>query len=455
MDKNNKSSKKKTISQQIKEKTDKSEPKKDNTGKTMLEKFQNILYYLYQLFNFFIVGGVQTFPVETMYILGFFIYTIIISSVFLKNPFEWINEDNGGYITFFSLLGGFLILISFFFYKNRNDSFKNEEKTGTLSYFGKLATTFAFILLIVFLVYVIFNFVSYYNEFSSYVFLTMNLLIFSGIVAILYRLYKSDDSVGEPKEPAKPSWLGLIVKIFLYIPCLLLDFVDYIKYQYAITTKPIVLLLAGEIILIAMYFLIPIIIKKIITHNSKILVSDPINTSEETSLGSFQEVNYVNSINTNIDEKQFSYHYAISGWIYIDSFPPETNSNYSDYTSLLNIGNKPNILFNVLKNKLKIMLNTQGKEEQIIYETSKFNMQRWNHIVINYDGSTLDIFINNELVSSTPGIIPYNNNTSITSGTTNGIIGGLCNVIFFRDNLSRGKINWLYNSVKKLNPPII
>lgn len=101
------------------------------------------------------------------------------------------------------------------------------------------------------------------------------------------------------------------------------------------------------------------------------------------------------------------------------------------------------------------MLNTQGKEEQIIYETSKFNMQRWNHIVINYDGSTLDIFINNELVSSTPGIIPYNNNTSITSGTTNGIIGGLCNVIFFRDNLSRGKINWLYNSVKKLNPPII
>jgi len=100
------------------------------------------------------------------------------------------------------------------------------------------------------------------------------------------------------------------------------------------------------------------------------------------------------------------------------------------------------------------MLKTQGSNEKILYETSDFKMQRWNHIVINYDGSTLDIFINNELVSSNPGIIPYNQNTVITSGTNEGIMGGICNVRYFRDSLSRGKISWLYNSVKNLNPPI-
>jgi len=224
------------------------------------------------------------------------------------------------------------------------------------------------------------------------------------------------------------------------------------KYQYSITTKPIVLLLIIEILLIALYFILPWLIEKLISYNSSLLQGDAINLNNQENLGTFQDVNFTKNINTG--NKEFSYNYAVSSWFFIDSFPPETNSSYSEYTSLLNIGDKPNILFNVLKNKLKIMLKTQGSNEKILYETSDFKMQRWNHIVINYDGSTLDIFINNELVSSNPGIIPYNQNTVITSGTNEGIMGGICNVRYFRDSLSRGKISWLYNSVKNLNPPI-
>ena len=72
----------------------------------------------------------------------------------------------------------------------------------------------------------------------------------------------------------------------------------------------------------------------------------------------------------------------------------------------------------------------------------------------NYDGS-LDVFINNELVSSTNGVVPYNGNTVITSGYDGGLFGGICNVRYFKDTISRGRISWLYNSVKNLNPPII
>ena len=81
-------------------------------------------------------------------------------------------------------------------------------------------------------------------------------------------------------------------------------------------------------------------------------------------------------------------------------------------------------------------------------------MQKWNNILVNYDGATLDIFINNELVSSTPEVIPYNDNTTIISGTTKGLYGGICNVKHFNDNIIRGKINWIYNSVKTFNPPL-
>jgi hypothetical protein len=187
--------------------------------------------------------------------------------------------------------------------------------------------------------------------------------------------------------------------------------------------------------------------EQVITHNSKQLLQQPVNLNEETNLDAFSNVNFV-------DDK-FQYKYAISSWIYIDSFPPETNPKYEEYTSLLNIGNRPNILFNVAKNKLIIKMETAGKKEDIVYETGDFNMQRWNNIIINYDGATLDIFINNQLVSSTPGIIPYNDNTMMTTGTPRGISGGICNVNYFNENISKGKIDWLYNSVKHLNPPVI
>ena len=438
-------------SEQISKKIGKPEPKynKSEAGSTTLEKILYFFKFLFNLFYFFVIGAIRTFPITSIFILGFFIYTILIGYIFIRNPFDWINQSNGGGAIFLALLGGFLILISFFFYSKKKNLFENESKGSTLSFFGKLLTSMGLIAFIIFICYVIFNFTSYFNEWSKYVFLVISLLIFFGIIAILLKLFGYDK--GEPKD-AKPSWGSLIKKIIFYFPCLIIDFVDYLKYEYSITTKPIVLLLIGEILLVALYFILPWLINKIISHNSTLLQDNAINLNSQENLGTFQEVNFMPNIKTGT--KEFSYNYAISAWFFLDSFPPETNSSYTEFTSLLNIGDKPNILFNVLKNKLKIMLKTQGKTERILYETKEFKMQRWNHIVINYDGSNLDIFINNELVSSNPGVIPYNQNTTITSGTDNGLMGGICNVRYFRDSLSRGKISWLYNSVKNLNPPI-
>jgi hypothetical protein len=226
-----------------------------------------------------------------------------------------------------------------------------------------------------------------------------------------------------------------------------MSLIEYLKYQYQITTQPIVILLAVELFLIGLYTIFPWFMEKVLTHNSSQLIEQPENLNVETNLGTLQEISYV--------KDQFNYQYAISSWIYINSNPPETNPKYDEYTSLLNIGDKPDIQFNVLKNKLRIKMKTQGNNEKIIYETTELKMQRWNNIIINYDGSTMDIFINNELVSSMTEVIPYNSNTMITSGTIDGLYGGICNVKFYRNNISRGKINWLYNSVNILNPPII
>ena len=346
-----KTPKQESISEQISKNTGIAKPIYNNIGTNTLEQFQYIFSFIYEILKFFVVGGIKTFPMASIFSLVFIIYTIIIGYLFLRNPFDWINETNGGTAIFLSLFGGILIILTLFFYTKRTELFENEKNIGTLSFFGKIFTTIGLIGLIIFISYVIFNLTAYFSDWSKYIFLIINLFIFIGIVAILLKLFKYDK--GEPGD-TKPSWGSLIKKIVFYFPCLLLDFVEYIKYEYSITTKPIVLLLMGEILLVALYFILPWLLNKLISYNSKLLLGDPINLNSQENLGAFQDVNFIPNINTG--NKEFSYNYAISGWFFLDSFPPETNSSYSEYTSLLNVGDKPNILFNVLKNKLKIIV---------------------------------------------------------------------------------------------------
>ena len=82
-------------------------------------------------------------------------------------------------------------------------------------------------------------------------------------------------------------------------------------------------------------------------------------------------------------------------------------------------------------------------------------MNKWNNFVINYTGGTLDIFINGELVSSEPGIVPYMEFDKVTVGSLPGIHGGICNVEYFNKSLSLSTIKNLYGSLKNKSPPII
>jgi|TARA_B110000967_G_C18831919_1_gene534529 hypothetical protein len=394
--------------------------------------------------SIFSLYWMKKYPYEFAFILGIIIYFIIVIVVYTKNPYNIITDNNAGLTIFVSILGIFLILMTILFYMREKQETENVETASILSKLGKFFTLFGSITAFVLIVIVIVKVFSYFSDASVLILLIINIFIVLGLLAVAVKYFGMSGS--EPKEQ-KASIMGLLWKALMYAPCLLLDLIDYLKQQYQITTKPIIIILMAEIVLIGLYFLYPVIMKYILTHNADQLIKESKKLNQENRLGTFRELNYV--------DDQFQYHYAVSGWIYIDSFPPETNSKYDEYTSLLNIGNKPNILFNVLKNTLRITMETEGKTEEIIYETTDFKMQRWNNIIVNYDGATLDIFINNNLVSSTPGIIPYNADTVMSSGTTNGIYGGVCNVNYYKDSISRSQINWAYNSVKNVSPPVI
>jgi hypothetical protein len=135
----------------------------------------------------------------------------------------------------------------------------------------------------------------------------------------------------------------------------------------------------------------------------------------------------------------------------------------------MNYGDKPNVLFNVKKNTLMItmkhnggvidmnnnIIETDDVGNRIIYINKGFLLQKWNNIIINYNGGTLDIFLNGELVKSAIGVVPYMKLDNLTVGTEKGIGGGICNLVYFDYSLSYNNIYYIYNMAKNKTPPVL
>jgi hypothetical protein len=174
----------------------------------------------------------------------------------------------------------------------------------------------------------------------------------------------------------------------------------------------------------------------------------------------------LNEINPN----QNSYRFSISCWIFLNSMAPNTNANYNKYTSLLNYSNNPNVMFNPATNDFIVSvvqnqvlengapdknsnINDNPETYKIVYSNKNVLLQKWNNLVLNFDGGTLDIFYNGELVQSSNNIVPNIKYHELTVGTDSGIKAGLCNLVYFKEPLDIITINNLYNLTKTSGVP--
>ena len=159
----------------------------------------------------------------------------------------------------------------------------------------------------------------------------------------------------------------------------------------------------------------------------------------------------------------YNYNYGLSCWVYILPQGNEYGVGYSQCTKVLDYGSKPTIWFNPDKNKLTITVKTKKSdkngngscEDDIVYTSTDLPLQRWNNIVINYNGGILDIFINKKLVSSVKNLIPYMSPDNISIGDAPGISGSISAVVYFSQPISKNKMVFLYNSLVNKDPPII
>tara|TARA_B110000483_G_scaffold239733_1_gene318846 strand:- start:2003 stop:2821 length:819 start_codon:yes stop_codon:yes gene_type:complete len=209
--------------------------------------------------------------------------------------------------------------------------------------------------------------------------------------------------------------------------------------------KPFWNIFIVEFILITSYFAIPHLFKLIMSHDGIKLLERPIYLNNEQQFPEGDDTLHTKFSDNNIH----NYHYSISAWFNLNPQPPNMSKKNNKYTNILNYGNKPKISFNIATNSLRIETEIKNKELTEIYLSKNIPYQRWNNIVINYDGGYMDVFLNGNLVSSKSNIVPFMSYEKITIGEADGLEGGIKNVTFFNRILTKGEIKYSYDIYSK------
>jgi hypothetical protein len=282
--------------------------------------------------------------------------------------------------------------------------------------------------------------------------------------------------------------LKLLWSCIIYIPCLILDAIVGGRNMVGSTTRPIWIILIVELILLGMLFGLPYLINKIGTSESQVILAPvPLHMEHDTKLTTESKEIFIyhntGTTRTAADancppEEKKRYSYSVSGWFWLN----DNITNIDKDLTIFNFANVPKLTYNPAKTNFKVSCNTIGLNGSdvksiTIYEshnnitqnddykefvmasdlqiTKQIPLQRWNYFVINYDGKSMNVFLNEELVGKSAFIMPHITVERITTGEKNGLRGNISNIIFNKIPLTTEQIRWNYNTLKALDPPLI
>ena len=451
----------------------------------------------------------ELFNLRTKYTIMFVSFVILITLLYFLNPYG-IMTHYAGPVVFLSLFVGILFVIMITVYHNYLSDTSNKNILSNMPTFLSFFVKGFYILFALFLsgllIYGSLKAMGAFNQDASKTntlgSILLNLLVFTAMLGVIYKLANAGGFLD--KNPLYRLGLNTI----FYIPCLLVTVTNYIFGLIGLVQrgtsafsppKPFEYKMLGlSLALLSSYFLWNTLIKRYIvsrylTQGGEQLLNSPVSTNTITSISTKQFF---------IDDK-FNYQYALSFWFYLDSFPLNTSASYLKNAQLLSHSNMPSVKYNPSTNTLFITvvpdntndngsatdkLNTVETDDigekwinektefknqiekvknmnmnyeddsdgnKIIYKDTNVLLQKWNQVVFNYNGGTLDVFYNGKLVKSAIEIVPYMKLDMLTIGSENGVSGNIANVIYFKQPLDLLTINTLYTSLKDENPPSI
>lgn len=459
--------------------------KSDNTFKSMPRVFQEINN---NRFNYTALFG--------LFILLFF-------ALLMYNPFNLVEKYGGTtifIILFFTLVTFSMVYVSNYFLNNPSMAEYFDSVPG-LMFLTK--TLFLFIGIIVsggFLYWILRSLGMFdQNNITSNNIgkILLNFVMLSGLLGVTYKLF----TLGGFSESS--PFVRLFTNTLLYIPCLFVDIWNAIMGSADMKKSNELILLLISLFLFIGYFVFNYVIypKSVKTYydfmlGGKQVLNKPVFMNKTTNIAGYHELN---------GDDKFSYHHAISFWCYIDALPLSTNASYTKPTPILSYGDNPCIKYDAktntflitvpynnepimtvlnitksIENQLKTLNEENVKNveknisdkidivkviptvvdldndgDKIICKIEDVDLQKWNNVVINCSGETLDVFYNGSLIKSTVNTIPYIKYDTLTVGKDNGIIGKIANIMYYKKSLDYLTIHRLYSFFKNKTLPIM
>jgi len=234
--------------------------------------------------------------------LEFIQYIIFIVLIFYYNPLN-INTNYPAFTNLLVLSVSFIYVMLFIFIKTkveRNDDIDLIDPTESnmlIKFICIIISFIVFMLLIKGFVWLLMH-TALVNIFRHMI----GLVIFIVVLGIAYLFMKK--TIDKIRNSSGRKFTTLVIKFIMYLPCLLVDIVEYIKYQFNLTTKPVWILLGVEGTLVGLYYILPYLFDKVTTSDGLKLLNQPIYLSSETTLGNFKQLH--KKRNTDIDNMDMS-----------------------------------------------------------------------------------------------------------------------------------------------------
>jgi len=388
------------------------------------------------------LNGTNMIPILKYIItFGFLIYFVITLMRSSEDPLS-LTSDYNNYL--FPLVIGLIVLIP--------TVFLGKESLNNSYYVGMIIGT------IVALFGTVFYFYSNIND-SAF---SIANYILSGVVslgiliglAIVFYFYSSYLKTQE-------GWGGFLVHFLFYVPCLILDFYNYIRRELELTTNVVYYLFITEVVLIFLYNYIPKIVSKLSLKQGTPLLEGTAFLDIEKPLISSYDLKLTaekDDINSPVVYRK---NYSLSMWIMVNTHS-ENKVSYANETPIFNYGNGiPKITY-VKKephnNKEILKVYFTNSEENNNSYTIEIDTQKWNQFIFNYTANSVDLFLNGALEKTFR--FDHNNppihtaNDMVVIGSNDGLDGAISNIRYYVGNLSRSQVTNSYNLLMKKNPPV-
>lgn len=300
----------------------------------------------------------------------------------------------------------------------------------TLGFYKRSLIMMSVVALLVGVIYLITSFPTVSNILS----IGLNLaIIVGGLYLGYYALNKH--APGVVKNIQATRYLRIIYHGTFVLSCMIVEKFGSIFTNIKETPRFINYIFMGEVILIALYFLLPKLTSKLHSKNSTELLKGPVYLDNKKIIGTYENLKH---------DEGFNYNYGLSFYAYLNETEPSASVSANLDTNILNYGSKPRITYNVKEQTLRVfMLNGEKQEEEVVYSTTKIPLQKWNNFVLNYNSGTLDVFVNGSLVATRNNLVPYMNLDNVISGESNGLRGGIKDVKYYNKPLTKFQINML------------